>query len=471
MNIDIINQKDFENQIAIIRELMSSNGASVQITDFPQSTATLTMGQKELTLEVIGDFTESHPNRQLNIVIARKSYWLRSLDFRSRSIDASPTAFKASYSFTTDEIRSEGFSTDDPNFYRCIIPTDIEHIKSFIFIIDTIHYQTNTTIYGYDCIRVKIKETEFDIIQVKDKELNQGFYIFENLTAMKLPDFKKIVFAIRQAIGFTTGYMPGGKEFVFRGEEYHYSDKVGPALKSIYNPVNSNPYAKLYDQKDIAAQYMGKLTKLDAVVLSRLICLIKDKQKLSSTIILMMEASSVRSLLLIPGVFAIIIESLAKIILKAKKGTQRPINDTALATKITEELQEVLSPYQSVLSNKDFIRLHQRISDINRPVVLHRLTNDEKLTEPFFELGIPITKEDVAAIKHRNDLLHGDILLLDHTRITDEQINGYMLYVAGKLYTLISKLILKYAGYNGYVINYAKFHESSASTEEYYDKI
>ena len=45
-----------------------------------------------------------------------------------------------------------------------------------------------------------------------------------------------------------------------------------------------------------------------------------------------------------------------------------------------------------------------------------------------------------------------------------------MLYASAKLYTLLSKLVLKNSGYNGYVINHAKFYDKS-SNEEYFEII
>lgn len=48
------------------------------------------------------------------------------------------------------------------------------------------------------------------------------------------------------------------------------------------------------------------------------------------------------------------------------------------------------------------------------------------------------------------------------------------MYVSEKLYVLISSLILKYIGYSGYIINYAKTYEEDcniATNEDYYKYI
>lgn len=118
------------------------------------------------------------------------------------------------------------------------------------------------------------------------------------------------------------------------------------------------------------------------------------------------------------------------------------------------------------------LKLKRRIKELNRPVNHnHKLPNNEKLTEPFFQLGISLSLKDIGIIEHRNDLLHGNILMVNDESLTDKEINAYMAFVTSKLYTLISKLILKNAGYRGYVINYAKRYETYAGNEEFFDLI
>ncbi len=72
---------------------------------------------------------------------------------------------------------------------------------------------------------------------------------------------------------------------------------------------------------------------------------------------------------------------------------------------------------------------------------------------------VKLTLNDIKAIEHRNDLLHGNILLTNKELKSESDINNYMGYISGKLFTLISALILKYVGYEGYVINHAKFYD------------
>ena len=102
------------------------------------------------------------------------------------------------------------------------------------------------------------------------------------------------------------------------------------------------------------------------------------------------------------------------------------------------------------------------------------MTNNEKLTRPFEQLKINLTLHDISIIEHRNDLFHGNILLKTNEFKDEESTNLYMAYVSAKLFTLISKLILKSIGYRGYIYNQAKYLESKLglnTNEEHFDRI
>ena len=117
--------------------------------------------------------------------------------------------------------------------------------------------------------------------------------------------------------------------------------------------------------------------------------------------------------------------------------------------------------------------MRRRINEINKPVNFNRLTNAEKLRAPFDQLKIKLSEAEEKAIDYRNYLLHGNILMNNETERTSEEIDNHMLYISAKLYTLISKLILKSCGYKGYVINHSKLYEQDGinSTEEYFEEI
>lgn len=458
------NYKNFDSQIEAITFIESLNQTSIIIYDYENCKSELTKTNSNLKLKIEDVFVNEKNSNEIPVIIDKKNYILKSSDFCSNAVNAD--IFSGVYceqTFDVYAIRTLAFNENGSGTFQCIFPCDISKLSTYRFIFETMIYEDDKTRYGFDCIRITLENKIYDVIQLQRE--GKGYIVIENLDNEKYKIFRKICFAIQQAMGFLTGYMPGGEEYIFCDDGFKYSSYVRPALKSIYHPVNTNPYSKLHDKPDIAGEYYGKLTKISSAIISNLVDQIHRNQELSSSIILLMEAASVKSLLMIPSVSAIIIESLSKLITFQEQGKLLPIKDVILKDKIINKLNVVIDSYKTDLGEDSTLKLKRRVNEINRPVIKEKLTNNEKLTIPFEQLGIKITIEDIQAIEHRNDLLHGNILLLNGERLNDNEINSYMLYVADRLFTLISKLILKYAGYNGYVINYSKFSEKAVGIE------
>lgn len=354
--------------------------------------------------------------------------------------------------------------------FRCFISTAITRLNTFHSHFETITYQDKETEYFYDCLRVVLENYTFDIIQFKHQQ--KGYYIIECLNEIDFQNFSDYCFSIKQALGFITKYMPGGEEYYFSDSgDYFYCNNHRPAIKAMYQPLNWNPYSILSSKKEIAEKYVNILTRMQLAELSKFISLIHSCQELSASIILLLEASSVRSFLIIPSVFSVVVESLSNIISENEKGKEYPIEDKSIANDMKDALIAVIDSFHGIISDNGTLKLKRRINEINKPIVKEHLTNNQKLTRPFEIVGIELTMRDINVIEHRNDLLHGNILLTDRDIKTTSEINNYMGYISGKLFTLISALLLRYIGYRGYIINHSKFYEDSCNIitdEDYY---
>ena len=134
-----------------------------------------------------------------------------------------------------------------------------------------------------------------------------------------------------------------------------------------------------------------------------------------------------------------------------------PIKSPSLARTIRKEFLKIVSDNiekvdkfgKRIIDSEGEGILKSRIGDMNK------LTNTKKLKKPFELFKFVLTKEDMLAIKHRNDFLHGRITLGIHS-----EDNGFEIYyIALRLYTLLSVLILKSIDYDNYIVNYPKIHE------------
>lgn len=325
--------------------------------------------------------------------------------------------------------------------------------------------------WAFDCVRLTVNKNNYDITQYNNKD--NSYFVIENLEPTSLDEFEKDSYAIQKGIGFLIGYMPGGENYVFSGENFVYRRLSRKSLKSIFYPVTSNPYSKLHKEREIADSYYGKLKVIPTDVISDFISQLRNNEDFSVAIIFLMEVTSLKSVVSMPGVFSVILESLANIIIIKQNKLEKLVTDKQLIEDIITDLNAVIDKHAFKINPDAEIKIRRRITDLNKPINHNRLTNAEKLRAPFDQLKIKLSQEDEKAIDYRNDLLHGNILMNDEIKRTSEEIDNQMLYVSAKLYTLISKLVLKNSGYNGYVINHAKFYKQSPSDskDEYFEEI
>ncbi|MCA6446568.1 MAG: hypothetical protein IM562_05340, partial [Chitinophagaceae bacterium] len=87
-------------------------------------------------------------------------------------------------------------------------------------------------------------------------------------------------------------------------------------------------------------------------------------------------------------------------------------------------------------------------------------------------LNILLTPIDEEVIEYRNDFLHGNINL--NVRKGKKKYTMDSFEISMRLLTLLNMILMKMAGYEGYIINHAKTQEQGLKkiiNEEYYREI
>lgn len=469
----IKNNKNFESELHFIDKLNSLNKLEVEILGNKDIKAYLSKQSKTFKLEIDTRFTEDNEDKiDISLIIDKTIYKTKELGNISSNIQLK--ADKSINSTTTIELNS--FRSKDFNkngLFKAFFIVDLKEINTFHREFETVTHQRHETEYFYDCLRINLNNKKYDVTQLKDE--TKGFYIFECLQNQSYDDFSDACFSIQQAIGFINSLMVGGEKFVFNDTNgFYYSNYIRPTIKGIYCPITTNPYSYLDIDKKTADKFYNKLTRISLKNLSNLAHKIHTQSEFSAAILVILEATSIKSLLIIPSSFAVIIEQLSKHLSTKQIGLEKPITNQELKNKIIKDLHKVIDGYSETLTEENIIKLKRRLTEINKPTNKEHLTNNEKLTRPFEQLGINLTLSDITIIEHRNDLLHGNILLKNDQSKNEEKTNLYLTYVSAKLFTLISKLILKSIGYNGYIYNQAKYlekHMNMETNEDYFEEI
>jgi hypothetical protein len=227
-------------------------------------------------------------------------------------------------------------------------------------------------------------------------------------------------------------------------------------IKSTLCPTNTNPFAWLRGNRKVAEKYYNKglLRTVSLEEFSLLCQRLHDSVDFSSVILLILE-SSVASLLFSPGGYAIALESMSDIILANDKPKLAPIKDPAVRKTIVKGCQAIINENSSTILPDDVKALLGRIENtINQP------TNKARLKAPFEFLGIELNPLDLQILESRNDFLHGripDITKAGANRSID-RMNRDLYYASMRFYTLLNILILKWVGYDNYVLNFPQIH-------------
>jgi hypothetical protein len=412
------NRKDFSNELEIINDLDELISKSVSVFEgdkFLSEGILLKEGNKlslKLPIRIEKDCVE---NVIIETELGQRIFTTLDVDVRDMKVGEDGV-----FSNTLCSIRylkNNIFSPDFISKFRCFIPTSHSKMDTYRFQLETIKYRDSEKIYSAQCVRINIEDLQFDVLQVKPK--HKGYYVIEAFQDMPFDDFANYCYAIQQALGFMMGYMPGGEIFYFSGnKDYYYTNQVRPAMTSLYYPIHTNPYHFIQFRKTSAENYLNKLKAMSAKCFSSLVSLIYSNERFSSVVTMMIESESIRSLLLIPSIYAIILESLSKIVCVPIVEEKKPIKKKELFQEILKEMEEVIDSYSTKFeSDDDILRLRRRLSELNKPIKnMKQLSNTEKLIQPFEQLGIELTPEDIAMIEHRNDLLHGNTHLADSTR-------------------------------------------------------
>ncbi|MDP1746407.1 MAG: hypothetical protein Q8L90_12565 [Bacteroidota bacterium] len=356
-------------------------------------------------------------------------------------------------------IQTKDFNKQTNYYYRLFIPLR-KKISFYSFI----------ECYSSERLQIKYDNLELNLYKFNDKEKGLDYLILDSSTSLPFEQFSQCCFGGLVSLGYITGILPQDEGYFFAFENSNMTDskhiyytEFRNSMYSMYSPIYTNAHGYIRDIKT-ARDIQPTLRTLTLEEFSKLCQRTKDSVEFSAILLLIIEATT-SSLLIMPSGLSVALEGMADLMLKKNEEKVAPIKDKTLATKIRDELKNIINNYSQNIEKEGIQILKNKIENINQ------LTNRSKLSKPFELLNFYLTAEDIRAIEHRNDFLHGRITL---TSGNETDTNKEIYYIALRLYTLLAVLILKSVGYDNKIVNYPKIHESvykKKLDEEYFRKV
>lgn len=441
------------------------NVQSVSLTEFAQiggATTSITLEDDVVYIDYTLPVTKQGWNmiqglNELHLTLDAKQYIAESGDFyvESSKDDLENGIFAGR--IRINRLAGLGFAKTDKAYLRCLIP-----VGSVDWNRD-IHTYAVFIKNGWAMGLIEFKDKE-NLIHVYPYHVDgKKYMVVESLTETTSQQMAEYVYSVALAIGFITGTIHLGKCYEFSSLEPEFGKDVvmsyhtmRPSSETGMKIFTTNMYyvretlksskvqlkdnTPLYDSEGVFQEHLQDWLQPD--MMQRLFSLIHGDAKVARAVVTIIESANF-PLEYQASVRAIVLETLAHSIPGPK-----PILDDMLWESIKTEMDGVIARYKNnedgeqQISDEGFTILGKKINSMNNP------TNADSLAKPLEEAGYKLNDNDKEALKMRNTFLHGGLV-----KGTIEKQSNELFYLSLMLHKLACIIILKRAGYEGYILN------------------
>ncbi|WP_312190900.1 hypothetical protein [Sphingobacterium sp.] len=290
----------------------------------------------------------------------------------------------------------------------------------------------------YNAVLLKIEETE---LLFYHEQLGDGLGVFV-IWPKKMIDFdvfQPMVSAIITAYGLLNGFYMLDSIYYITVKELANASKTSFYYENSEAAILSgNPILDSGNYPDVP-EIERKMTSTQ---FNKLVNMFYKDQDYQRSGYLLIEAGSLNDTAK-ASMGAVALETITKKI-GDKKTDSKIISDSSLISGIKHKLKKVLKEYNETLTKEQHQLLNTKID------LMNSMPSRNKLTSPFDQLGIALSEDELECIKSRNFFLHGNLPNNKNSDLTNQELLSVM---ANRLVMLSAMLLLKSAGYDGYVID------------------
>jgi len=348
------------------------------------------------------------------------------------------------------------------------------------------HYSIDGKTTFEPLIKINIIQSEYHFF-IKREKNKQIYFVIDCLSKQPIESFKLAVNSIMLSYAFLKGDYHGREIYILTFNSHDFIDPksiltyiLGGGIYGGFLIHTTNPYnfeqirRKIKYKTDSSGQTIGiddsklkrYMVEFPSDVFERLCELICTKGGILRAVILFVSNTVTTLEMKVPTLF-VALENMTKVLTGGDETPPKIIDDTeieqelkVIVRKSVKEIRSVkkrnkplsLSELEEKEYNANFERIITKLYNFNRG------TNNKKLVEPFANFGYTLSKEEEdLLIIHRNKFLHGDDYLgLDTSYELEFK---ELFHITLRLQKLIAVLLLKEAGYSGFIVNNAKVYQ------------
>ena len=366
-------------------------------------------------------------------------------------------------SLSVSQFKTKGFNEEQHYYLRYITPisktawNNIDRgLRGYVYNLGNKQTQTLYPLH-LKCSDLQIHHYEVDE--------DHCFLIIDSLSLVSLEYMEKAAFNILLSLGLLYGEMPLDESYVFVCESKDFTSIQALVYKSLVNTLKndysiytSNVYSVLVPlaiRKDpvngehrMCNIIQGRKWFIDEFPLDVFCKLVQnylDSDALSWGGFYLINACHF-TLEMQPGAYSTALETITSEVVSniIPKGTLNVIDSKYWPT-IHTDLDKIVDKYSlnGKITSDNTPKVKAKINSLSGP------TNIDKLSKPFGIYGYQLSTDDDAIIRQRNSVLHGAV----KASMTIDQAFQQLQNVSLGLHRLCCTLLLKMAGYQGYIIN------------------
>lgn len=374
----------------------------------------------------------------LNIIVSQNDVESVKLSINegSRKVAVTLKAFRADFD---DQIWNQSKQTAIFRFNPSKF--DPSH-KGIIYDITTNKDQT----YKFkNAVKIELKSKLY-LFYYEEISKDLGFFIIKSPDLVCHDDLEEAVDAIRSAYALLTGYYIAESVFYFSmkpKDKKSLTFRYQSLNRSINSPkpiLDYHRYQNIDDEKLL----------MTSDVFENLVKILYKNVELRRACVLITQAGTLDNISK-GSLASVSLETITSAFNNAtseKHRVTKLIEDKAVITQLKYELQKATKKVKDKLDKEIWNKLWNKISKFNE------LPNASKLSSPFVNLGINLSEEEEYCITCRNLYLHGNVPKPKGNKYKYLTQDELQLLIADRLCMLSAMLLLKKAGYNGYVVDW-----------------
>lgn len=357
-------------------------------------------------------------------------------------------------------------------FRRLVIPTN--ESVSFAYYVKTKIFDYENDSWSNSLVDINFKNKKFHFYFYSNFHNKENYLIIDSLDEISNNEFYEYTYSMILSFGFITGKLPYGEGYYFLAENEDFQNisidgykVLQESISSVYSILLGNSYGyRLITGMDKAHEFKDQLKEIDQTMFSNICNKIYDNNEILRSVSLFLLAHNYE-IYSACTTYNVVLETISNEVLKLNEGSLKPIKDEKIWRTFRDEIVKIFDEkVRNSLSEVNAKIIFKKLENLNSP------TNTDKLLLAFSILDIKLSEEEIKTIKSRNIFLHGKHpALVGQSGEINSDIFGKTYYFTLRLIVLISKLLMKYFGYNGKIVNYPKMFEHITKIkvdEEYY---